>query len=521
MPRAARHIRAATVAAGLVAGAGLMPAAALAEGELKFQDRMAALGLAEPGYGWHAYHDAVVCADWDRDGDVDVLVVVSPHEKGPLGRQGRMLVNLLTETGKLAFADRTEKLIPAGTQKKVMADGAPFFFDVDADGDLDLCSISDESRPVTFLNDSGTFKLAAWGFSAQHCTIRDVNGDGLLDVIGDDTGALYVNAGKGKYRRGKYADQMSGHMPRSKVLPAPDGVEVDEPARKQAAGSGHVYYFWRRCDIDGDGQSDWHLALSQAYGFKLLRFYARRGAAYADVTAETHLPTAAQVKLADLNGDGRLDAVAMGKGVGGVFLGDGKGRFRPAGRSDANKLFRITTGGCYTHPQAIVDFDNDGVLDVLTCQPRVGSGSAVLRGLGQGRFERVLHTRASSGQALADLDNDGRLDVVASGGRRSQGLHVWLNASPAGNHWLKLRLTGPPTNPQAVNAVVAAYKPGRGGQAAALIAQAQAGPDALPVHLGLGKAAVVDLRVTFAPGAVKELKAVKADRHLDVSSTGK
>ena len=141
-------------------------------GELKFTDQMERLGLADPGYGWHAYHDAIVCADWDGDGDVDILVIVSSHDKGPKGGQGRLYVNLLAETGGLAFEDRTEKLVPGGTHKKIKADGRPYFIDIDADGDLDLCAISDESRPVTFVNDDGVFRMQNWGFSAQSLTPR-------------------------------------------------------------------------------------------------------------------------------------------------------------------------------------------------------------------------------------------------------------------------------------------------------------------------------------------------------------
>ena len=498
-------------------------ASAASAGELTFVDHMTELGLADPGYAWHAYHDAIVCADWDSDGDVDVLVVVSLHEKGPLGSQGRMYVNLLKETGKLAFEDRTEKLIPDGTQTKIIADGAPVFFDVDSDGDLDLCVVSDEHAPLTFINDRGTFRLKTWGFSAQSLTVRDLDGDGDLDVVGNDTGWQYTNEGSGVFKRSKSEGFLCGHMPRDKVLPTPEGIRVDDEVKTKAAEKGHVYYSWKHVDVTGDGREDYYLALSQAYGFKVARFYAREGAGWRDITAETGLPTDAVVRFVDLTGDGRLDAVATSKETGGVFLGDGKGHFGRAHPSGADKIFRNTIGGCYTVPQKIVDLDGDGITDIVTVQPRVGVGSTVLHGQRHGRFELTLKTNATSGQAVADLNNDGLLDVVASGALRSTGIHVWLNETKDPGHWLVVTLKGPGANPFAVNAVVEAWLPGKVGVADARLARAQAAADGLPVHLGLGRLDTVDLRVTLESGQVTTLRNVRSGRvvAVDASSAGR
>ena len=238
----------------VLAAAGLVASAA--DAPLAFKDIMEDLGLSDPGYGWHSYHDTIVCADWDADGDADVLVVTSLHEKSPLGSQGRLYVNLLKETGGFAFEDRTEALMPDGINGKMIADGAPFFFDVNGDGRLDICSISDEGKPCTYINEGDTFRMENWGFVAQVCTIKDINGDGLLDVIGNDTGALYTNEGGGKFKAGKVEGRLSGHMPRDKVLPLAAGVEVDDEVKKMAAAEGHVYYYWTKVDINGDRRED-------------------------------------------------------------------------------------------------------------------------------------------------------------------------------------------------------------------------------------------------------------------------
>lgn len=494
-----------------------LPALAAA-GELRFTDHMARLGLAEPGYAWHAYHDAIVCADWDDDGDVDVLVVVSLHEKGPKGAQGRLYVNLLAETGKLAFEDRTEKLIPDGTQRKIIADSHPVFLDVDADGDLDMSVVSDEHRPVTFLNEGGRFRMVSWGFRGQNLIIRDFDGDGDLDVLSSNTGDLDLSEGAGKFRRTKSTEYLCGHMPRDKVLPTPAGIVVDDEIRTMATAKGHVYYAWEKLDFTGDGRDDYALSLSLVYSWKRARFYAKTATGYRDVTQETSLPTDAKIRFLDLTGDGRLDATATQRKTGGVFLGDGKGHFTRAAASDATKVFRTVIGGCYTMPQVIADFDADGVPDVVTYQPRIGVGDVVMRGLGAGRFDVALRTKASSGQAVADLDNDGLLDVVASGPRRSKGLHVWINETTDPGRRLRVRLKGPPANPFAANAVVEAFPAGKLGVTTTRIARAVQTADGLPVILGLAVASKIDLRVTFAPGVVVERRSVEATGEIRIAA---
>ncbi|HUV38675.1 MAG TPA: VCBS repeat-containing protein [Planctomycetota bacterium] len=502
---------AAVLAVVLAVLAVLAGARTTSAGELVFTDHMKSLGLAEPGYAWHAYHDAIVCADWDGDGDVDVLVVTSLHEKGPKGSQGRLYVNLLAESGKLAFEDRTEKLVPDDTHKKIMADGRPYFIDVDADGDLDLCVISDEHHPLTFISEGGVFRMKNWGFNAQSLTVRDLDGDGDLDVIGNDTGLIYTNAGDGTFTSAKAEGALGGHMPRDKVLPVPPGITVDDEAKTKAAEpKGHVYYAWKKIDFTGDGTDDYALFLSSVYSWKLARFYAKTADGYRDVTKETGLPTDAEIHFVDVTGDGKPDVVATQRGTGGVFVGDGKGHFAAAERSDASVVFSNTAGGCYPAPQAVVDFDADGVSDILAYHYRAGSTSSVLQGLGGGRFARVLSTRAGSGQAIADLNNDGLPDVVASGPSNSTGLHVWINETKDPGRRLVVTLKGSKSNPFAVNAVVEAYVAGKQGAADGRIARASQTVDGLPVILGLGRHERVDLRVTFAPGVVREITGVPA-----------
>lgn len=470
------------------------------------------VGTANPGFGWHSYHDAITGADWDNDGDVDILVVVSPHDSGPHKGCARLFVNRFAESGRLYFEDRTETLMPDGIHQHCTADSCPFFMDLDADGDLDLASISDEARPTTFRNNGkGIFSLERWGFSAQYCTVKDLDGDGDLDVIGEDTGRTYLNDGTGRFTETRTALALSGHMPRDKVLPTPEGITVDEEVKTKAATPGHVYFYWKQCDLNGDGIPDYHLSLSEAYGFKLNRFYVgTKAGAYRDVTMETGLPSVGEIRFVRLDPRQPLGACVTHNGPeAGFYLGDGKGHFRKAPPSDADLVLRDTTGGCYTAPQGFPDLNNDGILDLVTYHYRAGRGSAIFQGLGEGRFQLVQRLGSGSGQFIADLDNDGRMDVVGSG---APGLQIWQNVSTSGS-WLRVILRGSGKNPFAANAEVVAYPAGALGDEKKAIARF--GPThtaGLPVHLGLGRHQKVDLKVLFADGKVVTRKGVAANQ---------
>jgi FG-GAP-like repeat len=117
-------------------------------------------------------------------------------------------------------------------------------------------------------------------------------------------------------------------------------------------------------------------------------------------------------RLADLNGDGDLDAVVPdGYGLGiSVLLGDGHGRLAPASGSPQQD-----PGGA--GPVEIADFNGDGKPDVAVGN-QFASSVSVWRGDGQGGFVRGSSqgfpvNGAPSDLAAADFNRDGKLDVAA------------------------------------------------------------------------------------------------------------
>lgn len=78
-----------------------------------------------------------------------------------------------------------------------------------------------------------------------------------------------------------------------------------------------------------------------------------------------------EILLADVNHDGRLDALAAaGEGVR-VMLGDGRGNFRPASGSPV-----VAGRGVWRF--AVSDLNGDGKLDLVTANLESGSVSVLL-----------------------------------------------------------------------------------------------------------------------------------------------
>jgi hypothetical protein len=113
--------------------------------------------------------------------------------------------------------------------------------------------------------------------------------------------------------------------------------------------------------------------------------------------------------VADLNGDGKIDAVtANGGNQVGVLLGTGSGTFQPV-------VTYASGPNSGTADVQIVDANGDGKLDLLTANLST-STVGVLLGNGDGTFQAATTYPTGAGGALslavADLNGDGKIDVV-------------------------------------------------------------------------------------------------------------
>lgn len=125
------------------------------------------------------------------------------------------------------------------------------------------------------------------------------------------------------------------------------------------------------------------------------------------------------VDLGDVNNDGNLD-IALGQHCGGaaIYLGDGKGNWK-------NHSKGLSTEN--VNPIALADFDNDGLLDVVTLGAFL-EGFRIYKNMNDG-WKEINTTlpkeiTATSYQIITeDINNDGKTDILATGGK----IHIYLN----------------------------------------------------------------------------------------------
>ena len=179
-----------------------------------------------------------------------------------------------------------------------------------------------------------------------------------------------------------------------------------------------------------------------------------------------------------------------------------------------------------------LDLDNDGWLDlflvnghvypeVQRVQTEAGykQRKIVYRNLANGRFEDVTERlgppvttpAAGRGAAFADLDNDGDIDVVVNNVHAEPNL--FRLDSPAGAHWITLKLIGTRSNRRAIGARVRLF--GSGG---VQLQEVRGGgsyysQNDLRVHFGLGRSAAMErLEIRWPNGLEEQWKSLEVDR---------
>lgn len=357
-------------------------------------------------------------ADYDNDGDVDVLVLRGAW----LYEDGRIRNSLLRNDGNGVFTDVT---FEAGLSHPARPTQAAAFADFDNDGHLDLY-IGNESRVRTVPeadypgqlyrnNGDGTFTdiaSAAGVTNDRYCkgvATGDFDDDGDIDLYLSNVGPnrLYRNNGDGTF---------------TDVAPE---AGVVEPSDRSFA----TWFF----DVDGDGDLD--------------LFCAAYAASVADLAAEAL---------------GQPHTGALPK----MYINQGDGTFiDEASRMNLDHVY-LPMGANFG------DIDNDGWLDIYltTGDPDFQSlmPNVMLRNnRGQG-FQNVTsaggfgHLQKGHGVAFADFDNDGDQDIYHQLGGFFPGdrFHNALFVNPgtaddqASPGWLTIKLVGTETNTHAYGAKI-------------------------------------------------------------------
>ncbi len=285
---------------------------------------------------------------------------------------------------------------------------------IDVNGDSVLDAIIGHSNKISIMlgNGDGSFSASqtySLGFTVFNITTADVNNDGKADIIAtgfdgfsDGYASVLTGAGNGTF---SIASTFSTESNRSFSVTA--------------------------ADLNGDGFADIVTSGKTDANNGVVNVFLGNGTgAYSARTTYTmHGSVSREVKIGDVNGDGKLDIVSAGytntDGKVAIRLGAGDGTF------GAVTQFSADTKASYA--LELVDLDGDNKLDIITGGTTDGNtaSASVLKGNGNGTFQNAQTYNYSglyvSSLKTADIDKDGKLDLAA--GLGSGGVSVRYGTS--------------------------------------------------------------------------------------------
>ncbi len=425
------------------------------------------------GVGGHGFGVAAAAGDYDGDGFVDLYVV---------NADGKSI--LYHNNGDGTFTDVTDK---AGVGNAGGNGIGATWIDVNNSGRLDLYVGNYlQFDPDYHLYYSPTSYPGPLSYKPQ----RDM---------------LYINNGDGTFTNASEAA----------------GIWALTPHRTMSVHA---------VDIDRNGHEDLYICNDATPNMLLINdghghFHdeaMKRGVAFNALGEAAGSMTAA---IGDCNGEGIPDILVSRLGYGSLYVGTGQGDY--VDRMMASGL-GVLTAQYIGWGSNFIDFDNAGKLDVFIANGdpfrMVGWQSLLLENDGHGNFRNAVDkggayfrtpVRARPSVVL-DFDNDGQMDLlVGLMGDRPVLLH---NRNHSGNHWITLSLRGTKSNPAGWGSLIELTAGGKTTIQECRCPSGFLSQGDPRVHFGLGQASSVQrIQIKWPSGIVQTLTDVPVDQILKVT----
>jgi hypothetical protein len=242
------------------------------------------------------------------------------------------------------------------------------------------------------------------------------------------------------------------------------------------------------------------------------------------------------VHAADLDDDGDNELIVMNLDTESDSFFRNEGKFFV---DDTVKVgLRVVSRRFTRFGVALLDFNNDGLIDLYEANGRVGlqaetfapdpyaEPNLLFRGVAGGRFEEVSPrggtaqplVATSRAAAFGDLDNDGGIDIVVA--NRDAAPHLLHNVAPNRGHWLLMRVLER-TGRDAVGAVLSMAAGTKSLRRDVRTGYSYLAANDPRVHVGLGELQKVDrVTVRWLDGTREQFGPFEADRIVEIRRGG-
>jgi cytochrome c-type biogenesis protein CcmH/NrfG len=463
---------------------------------------------------------AVVLFDYDNDGDLDLLEVSSTAQRLYRNDAGKF-TDVTAQAGDLAKT-------AAGVGTAAVAG------DFDNDGKPDLFVMRYRAAALYHNDGNGRFtdvtvksKIPNYPYLSRSVAFVDYDHDGDLDIL--------VGGGMDVSDAAKNNKALQEHPPNilyslSLSLPATagqllrnngDGSFTEQTVEAKLSSAFDALAV---VPTDFDNRRDIDLLVASDQSVALWR--NMRDGTFKDVAQDVGLRAESlkmltSVAVGDINKDGFIDFYfAEGQWAGYFALSDGREHFKLSRGPGETALDPNSSAAKYNNASQLIDYDNDGLLDLVTA---VTSGGAegvhvelrIWRNQGDGWAEvsdkntRGISTKVgainqplSGARVLAtgDIDGDGDTDVVF--GMPGGGLRVARNDGGNRHRAMRLQLAGKVSNRNGIGAKIEL----RAGSLQQKMETYSASPAAAPADIlfGLGARERVDaVRIIWPSGVIQ------------------